>query len=290
MKRSFFLTITSLLCTTLPVYSETLPVQNAQGQHDRSARHYPVGHSAAQEAVEVSLIPITRRAETRCFNSSDGAFGYQLRKAILGSVPADSDNVSAIDQEIATVVKFNLDQDGRISNWKITTSSGAVAKDFWTVYAVASCPPMGYRLGPDNSQVENYGVTTGSDPEEENWRINLRSQIQSVKGAKSVFFPLIPVSFITRFPGTVSLADICTKKNLVGISVSNLTGSDSEKGIITQKFIESDSQISSFLKEWQSFFSSTPTPTKAQIDEFAEGLKIKYKDLLEEVEPLAPLP
>ncbi|MBA4075537.1 MAG: hypothetical protein C0508_10895 [Cyanobacteria bacterium PR.023] len=217
-------------------------------------------------------------------------FYEELTDLIIGATPLELGDrfASHLSQ---SGVDFQIDGDGVISNWKLTTLSGSTARDFWTLYAVATCPPVktsGALDLPVKMHIENLRLPLVRSQEGEQQRLQLANSISRKIGARYVYFPLIPATFVDSFKGQIDIETVAGKENLVGISIAKLWNSvDGEPGTEVAK---KDPELSAFLGEWSNFLKKEKNPSRSQIMKFASTLKDKYRNLLKEGEPEAPLP
>jgi hypothetical protein len=228
--------------------------------------------------------------------SPRGIYVHDVSELIIGSTPFEQESKWGSHHSISRTT-VTIGESGRFSNWRISEVSGSIARDFWTLYAVASCPPTKPAAEiktPFTIDICNARLgAIVSLKESEDWRIEQGWSISRNIDAKNIFFCLIPASFIRSFPNTVSIADVTARENLVGIPVNRLCSDGktnwSEKS--ANDFLDNRNEVSKFLNEWSQFFQNNPKPSRADITQFASSLKTKYKALLvTEGEPEAPLP
>lgn len=218
------------------------------------------------------------------------SYQQELTDLIIGSTPLEEGDRWAKTFKPASVA-FNVNKDGEVENWKLTSLSGSVARDFWTLYAVASCPPA----KPDGIStpitlgVDNVRIPLVSSKEAEDWRVQQSCVIPRKEHADYVYFSLIPASFISKFPKEIGIPDICAKRNLVGIPVSSLW-KNSESVDLANQILQSNHDLSEFLGSWSKFLKKHQNPSRESILAYADSLKGKYPNLLKEGEPEAPLP
>ncbi|MBS1992137.1 MAG: hypothetical protein JSS83_16560 [Cyanobacteria bacterium SZAS LIN-3] len=225
-------------------------------------------------------------------------FGYyqSINDIVVGSIPLDQgDRYSEKEHFERTAIVFDVDRAGHFSNFKTTELSGSLARDFWTLYATMTCPPMkppDFIAAPVSASVSSYRIMQVSNKEAEDWRIELGSTISRRLEARSVYFPLIPASFIALLPNTVSITDISDRSNIVGIAVSRLCpeGKKYWSQADVGELITGQGEISKFLQEWPQFLKNKLQPSREEIIAFAGQLKRKYSKLLEQGEPVAPFP
>jgi hypothetical protein len=185
--------------------------------------------------------------------------------------------------ETFTSVNFTVDAQGRISAVKLTRRSNSVARNFWTMYAVASCPPVKPPTDlatPVTSTVDNFLVQGAESGETLSDRLAQQSAIARNSNSKYISFALIPASYREVFPGYFTIKEICAKENLVSLPIS----------LFQRDSAMSSTQIASLLDEWPQFFRRNIKPSKADIINFASLLTKKYKAVLIEGKAEAPLP
>lgn len=220
-----------------------------------------------------------------------------IHSIVLGATPAESVHEGIDSDAATTTVQFNLDRAGIISNIKFVAISNSIARDFWTIWAIASCPPLtstARALVNNDSQVcyvNNNPSSHVALQAHEDIRVGLEKRIQRKKNAQVIYFDLLPPSVAEAFPGLFSIDEICAKENFAGIEISTLT----KKGLdywcpgIANESIKKG-KLCQLLKEWPTFFQKQTKPSKSEMLEFVHVLKKKYRSLLKGEEPVAPLP
>jgi hypothetical protein len=222
-------------------------------------------------------------------------YARKTSDVIIGSTPLEQGDLWS-KMPKRTAIAFEVSKEGQFSNWRFKELSGSLSRDFWTLYAVSSCPrvPVTEEIEtPLSTSVSNYRLRLESSDESLNWRIEQGWGICRKSNAKNIFFCLIPASFIRQLPDTVSIEQVVTRNNLVGIPVDRLCSKGQSNWSLTHanELITTKNEISEFLNEWPTFLKKNPQPSAAQINTCADEIKRKYKNLLVlEGEPEAPLP
>ena len=231
--------------------------------------------------------------EERCIKKDENSmYLLDLSDLLIAATPLElGDRFEKTPSK--SIVTFRVRPDGRISNWKLATLSGSVARDFWTLYSVATAPAI--KPPGKNSEIDmciqNIRVPLVRTQIAEQQRLQLANSISRKLEAEYVYFPLIPATAIDCFKGEMEIETVTSKDNLVGIHTSRLWKSTNGKsGIEATKGISSDKELSDFLKEWSVFWSQEKYPSRSKMVNFARDLKVRYKSLLKEGEPEAPLP
>jgi hypothetical protein len=257
---------------------------------------------AAEDVGNKSAVPLVDQFQSDVHRmgkkpTSLQSYRSNMQNLIIGSTPFEEEKSENAIHETSRI-EFTVDDLGHLSNWRVTEVSGSIARDFWTLYAVASCPPIkpSERIeAPFNMEVLNarLGAIVTSQ-EALDWRIEQGPRITRKSDARNIFFCLIPTSFIRTFPNTVSVADVVSRDNLVGIPLNRLCldgGITWSNKSAANDFIGQKTEVFALLCEWSQFFSKNPNPSRDTILQFASSLKTKYKALLvTEGEPEAPLP
>lgn len=193
-------------------------------------------------------------------------------------------------------VSFTVNKGGYFSDWQMTSLSDSVTRDFWTLWAVASCPPVKVPeeiKTPFSGHVFNYLGPSVRGADAEQARLQLGYSITRKANAKYVYFALIPSTLpIEGFGGFAGSTMSTHKDYLVGIDINRLWPASKGKWTpaAVNKRIAEDKQLSEFLCEWSKYYKARPDPTIEQVRDFAISLMSKYKTLLVHGSPEAPFP
>lgn len=213
---------------------------------------------------------------------------------IMSATPKESCNEGPPEKTVlnTSTLLFDVDARGMVSNLKVIRISDSIARDFWTIWAVASCPPSKVAHSVKEVQIDNLPIPLESSQIELEERKAQEKLIQRKLGASRIYFALIPPTVLQVFPGMFSKEEIFSKTNMVGVNLSALSpkGADYWSLGAANDAIKSNRPVSDFLSEWNLFFNEHMNPSKLNIKSFAQSLKHKYRDLLQEGEPEAPLP
>lgn len=219
-------------------------------------------------------------------------FQDKLNDTILAGTPIELGERWS-EKPTRTVVAFDVDKTGKFSNWRLTVLSGSIARDFWTLYSAFTCPevlPPTTLTFPFPANISNIKIQSVRGVDAQTSRIELADCISRKIDAKYVYFPLIPATFAKAYPDKFNISEITSKENLVGIATERLWKSSPETGGETaNQTIRKDKQLQEFLLEWSNFLKAGSVQ-KVDIQKFASSLRSKYKSLLKEGEPVAPLP
>jgi len=212
----------------------------------------------------------------------------EVSEWIIGSTPLEpiSESKSGIRPE--TDVTFVVDKAGRISKWKLISLSGSVNRDFQTLYAVSSCPPLSSTNieSPTTLRITNIeGMPGVRGIEAEKWRSELQKSLAQKKQS-SVSFPIIPASFIGKFPDLISIEDVCAKENIAEIPKNLLfesTATKQKEDLVfvdsANKSIESNTHIKTLLSSWSEFFERNQSPKRSDILKHAEDIRTQLKSM-----------
>ena len=120
---------------------------------------------------------------------------------IIGSTPKESPSEGAAAQTVSdtTTVLFDADSEGHLSNLKMVRISPSIARDFWTLYAVATCPPhkpfKGLKPPIEQLKIDNAPLPMEQTQEELTNRLALQHAIPRKREAQTIYFALIPPSW-----------------------------------------------------------------------------------------------
>lgn len=226
--------------------------------------------------------------------SADMQIRERIVSLILSATPKESCNEGPPEKTVlnCSSILFDVDATGLISNLKVIRISDSIARDFWTMWAVVSCPPSKIEKSVKTVQIDNLPISYETTQIELEERKAQEKLIQRKLGASRIYFALIPPTFLQVFPGMFSNEEIFSKTNMIGINLSALSpkGADYWSLGAANDAIKTNRPVSYFLSEWNSFFKKHLKPSKSDVKSFAQFLKHKYKDLIQEGEPEAPLP
>lgn len=166
--------------------------------------------------------------------------------------------------------------------------------DFWTIWAVATCPPIypGTNLSfPTLVGIGNKRDSGESTADEEFCRNSLGKLVDNLKNDDNIVFPLIPVSIAGIYPNTFSKEELLNISNLVAIPASLLPKKTEWTAAHANAWINRG-PLKDLLREWHGFFIANEKPSRADISNFAQLLKKKYQKVLKQVEEgvCPPLP
>lgn len=238
------------------------------------------GDDLSKSLAEAERLYTEPRTARRCPETPEGSYNLAIRNTVLGSTPQEEEAACKVHNERARIT-FDTDKLGLFSNLRFTGVSGLLDRDFWTLYAVASCPPIKALSGDvplEHVTVEN----TCSTKEDKENRLALFHAIPRKPDGDTIFFTLIPASVVHQFPGQFRISEICQRKNIVGIPVNCLETDGKSYWSLdsANELISGHSTISEFLREWPQFYRRKPQPSKTDVLSFAESLRGKYKSLL----------
>lgn len=208
----------------------------------------------------------------------------EITGMVLSSTPLDTKREFKGPSTVS-VVTCHSDDSGFLSELRLDQSSIWLDQDFYTLWAVASFPPVkpyGSRiLGPAMSICNSPGQARDTTVAESAIREAVANSLsQESGGKKEVTFTLIPGAFIEVFPGSIQLSDVCRKENLVSISFDSL---EKNRNCWTKysaaEILKSTNTVADLLDEWPTFFRINVHPTRSSILAFAAHLKEKYKGL-----------
>lgn len=204
---------------------------------------------------------------------------------VLSSAPLDMKREFKGPSTVS-VVTCNSDDSGLLSELRLDQSSIWLDQDFYTLWAVASFPPVKpYRsriLGPAMSICNSPGQARDTTVAESAIREAVANSLsQERHGEKRVTFTLIPGAFIEVFPGSIQLHDVCRKENLVSISFDSL---EKNRNCCWTKYsaaetLKSTNTVAGLLDEWPTFFRTNLHPSRSSMLAFADHLREKYKEL-----------
>jgi hypothetical protein len=153
-------------------------------------------------------------------------------------------------------------------------------QDFWTIWAVATCPPINpgnYCIKfPTYALVRNSGMPGEQTADEEECRKSLGGVVEGLKSDGEIVFPLIPVSIAWIYPNTCSKKELLSINNLVEIPASILPPKEKWSTASANEWINSG-PLKEFLREWHKFYIAKEKPSRAEILSFAQLLKKKYQ-------------
>lgn len=207
----------------------------------------------------------------------------QITGMVLSSTPLDTKREFKGPSTVS-VVACHYDNSGLVSELRLYQASIWLDQDFYTLWALASFPPVkpyGSRtLGSTMSICNSPGQARDTTVAESSIRQSVAKSLSQENGEK-VTFTLIPGSFIEVFPDFIQLSDICSKENLVSISFDSLE--QNRNGCWTKysaaEILKSTNTIADLLDEWPTFFKQNLHPSRSSILAFAAHLKEKYKVL-----------
>ncbi|MBU6455685.1 MAG: hypothetical protein KGS72_28195 [Cyanobacteria bacterium REEB67] len=199
----------------------------------------------------------------------------ELNELVLRSTPKEEAYTGPDGKmpETFTSVSFDVNDAGLISNIKLSRASNSVARNFWTLYAVSSCPPFkptNEVTLPVHATVDNFLVKGPGGDEDLKDRMALEKSLLLKGDSAHVHFCVIPASFRKVFAGYFTIDEICEKQNVVGLS--NKLAEEGPKNPV----------ISGLFAEWSNFFKRNSKPSKASIIAFRDDLKEKYKKIFVE--------
>jgi hypothetical protein len=208
---------------------------------------------------------------------------YEISGMVLSSTPLDTHRQFKGPSTVS-VVKCHFDDFGFLSELRLDQDSIWSDQDFYTLWAVASFPPVkpfsrGI-LEPTMIICNGPGPARDTSAAESSIREAVANALSQENYNKRIRFPIIAGAFIEVFPD-IHLSDICDKENLVSISYESLQ--QSRNGGWTKysatKMLESKNTIADLLDEWPAFFKRNLNPSRAELLTFAAHLKEKYKVL-----------
>lgn len=211
----------------------------------------------------------------------------QTTGIVLSSTPLDTKREFKGPATVS-VVACHYDNSGLVSELRLCQASIWLDQDFYTLWAVASFPPVkpyGSRvLGSTMSICNSPGQARDTTVAESTIRQSIAKSLSQDNSGNKVTFTLIPGSFVEVFPDALQLSDICSKENLVSISFDSLERN--RNGCWTKysaaEILKSTDRIADLLDEWPTFFKQNLHPSRSSILAFAAHLKEKYKVLFSE--------
>lgn len=171
-------------------------------------------------------------------------------------------------------------------SFRVSRLSKLQKLDFWTIWAVATCPPIypGTNLSfPTDAIVGNKREGCETTADEEFCRNALGKIIDGFKNDDDIVFPLIPVSIAWIYPNTFSKEELLSIHNLVAIKASLLPKKTKWNVDKANEWINGG-PLKELLREWHSFFIANEKTSRAEILNFAQLLKKKYQKVLKEAE------
>ncbi len=197
MKQTFLLTITVLVCTTLPVLSQTLSLQNViQKPIETSVRHDPAFFSQVHYAVEKGL-----------------ASNWSSSRPCTGYPP---------------LIKFLIGDDGKIYEPEIQCYSADDQYDAECLEAICGLSPVCKMQNDINCTAgiehfsQEFGVKGGLQPSYDGSDVNeyLRAHPEPAdKHDAFVVVHRIPLSVMDRYPGMFTKEELRGQSNLMEIPV-----------------------------------------------------------------------
>ena len=207
----------------------------------------------------------------------------QISGMVLSSTPLDTKREFKGPSTVS-IVACHSDDSGFLSALRLYQASKWLDQDFYTLWALASFPPVkpysSRSLGSTMSICNSPGQARDTTVAESAIRQAVANSLSKEnRGEKKVTFTLIPGAFIEVFPGSIKLSDICSKENLVSISFDSL---EQNRNCIWTKYsaaemLKSSNTVADLLDEWPAFFKQNLHPSRATILAFAAHLKEKYK-------------
>jgi hypothetical protein len=268
--KSLLLSILMLVALLQP----TVFAQGIKGVLVEPDSHHPPSTEELRRLVQItgmvlSSTPLNKKREFKGHDRND-----------------TSKDLAALRSEYPTsVVKFHHEDSGLVSELRLEQASKWLDQDFYTLWAVASFPPVkpysARMLGSAMSICNSPGQARDTTNAESAIRQAIANSLSQVNlGEKRVAFTLIPGAFIEVFPGVFQLSDICGKENLVSISLESLQ----QNSVCWTKYgaaevLKSTNTISALLDEWPTFFRQNSHPSRSSILAFASHLREKYKAL-----------
>jgi len=162
-------------------------------------------------------------------------------------------------------------------------------QDFWTIWAVATCPPINsgnyFIKFPTGVVIRNSampGEQTVDDEEKDDCRKSLANIMDGLKSDGKIVFPLIPISIAYIYPKTCTKKELLSIKNLVEIPESVLPPKEKWSAASANEWINRG-PLKELFCEWHNFYIAKETPTRAEILSFAQQIKKKYKKVFKEV-------
>lgn len=159
-------------------------------------------------------------------------------------------------------------------------------QDFWTIWAIASCPPISpgsyFIKLPTGVIVRNSAKPDEHTKEADECRETLEKAMESLNSAGKIVFPLIPISVAYIYPKTCSKEELLSTNNLVEISASILPPKEKWSTALANEWITSG-PLKDLFREWHNFYITNEKPTRSEILSFATHIKKKYKKVLKEV-------
>jgi hypothetical protein len=207
----------------------------------------------------------------------------QITGMVLSSTPLDTKREFKGPSTVS-VVKCHYDDAGFLSALRLDHASIWLDQDFYTLWAVASFPPVkpysSRTLEPTMIICNGPGQARDTTVAESSIRQSVAKSLSQENGEK-VIFTLIPGAFIEVFPNSIQLSDICSKENLVSISFDSLEQIRNScwTKYSAAEILKSTNTIADLLDEWPTFFKLNIHPSRSSILAFAAHLNEKYKVL-----------
>jgi hypothetical protein len=193
MQRSFLITMAVLICTTLPVYSQSPARQMAQRPIETGGIHDPASFTQMHAAIVKGL-----------------ASSWSSSRVCRGSYP---------------LVKFMVADDGKIYDPELVCYSADNQYDAECLEAICSLSPFA-PIEDFESRIEHFtqefGASEGLQPTYDGSDINvyLRTHLQP-KDPFDAFVVVhkIPLTVLERYPGMFTKGELQSQNNLIEIPV-----------------------------------------------------------------------
>jgi hypothetical protein len=245
MKRSFLLTITGLICTTLPVSSETLPVQNATKDLGRTGHHDPGSFNPVYYAEKKAL-----------------ASSWSSSRPCIGGPPG---------------IRFLVGDDGKVYDPEMMRYSGDDQYDAECLEAICGLSPIAKADTDINTTAriehffEEFPVKEGLQPSYDGSDVNeyLRTHPQpAAKHDAFVVVHRIPLSVLDRYPGMFTKEELQSQSNLMEIPVGYGDNRPDKQGIrvVVPHYVIGIANLYAF---WGQLFKN-PHVTKDEIRQWAK--------------------
>jgi TonB family protein len=208
------------------------------------------------------------------------AFHKDVEKRLYKNTTLPATTSDSSPQYKGVIASMVVETDGKIRDVSLSESSGKDAADFACLEAILTASPLPLSSSIKSrqhmqvdfyeSRMPYFQIEKGPFNSEQFFasRLDLKE--------KAVALHLIPVDVLQRYPGLFTVKELDSADNLKALPLEGLIEVGSK--YTTQRFL-ANPKVKGFFADWENFYSTHGTPTKAEIIGFRGELEKKYMGL-----------